>query len=150
MGPIRTRRCAGSASTVVLLAILLGLIGLGAWNYRRNLAAEQARNATRPLIGYSDADLEALAEAYRQEVAQMGKRYEGARAGRTTAEDRGFFGSQIQEYERVRKASSAVRGLGAKLSEKEAGLAQVETELQARVGEGGSAWDVFLRRLLTF
>src|SRR5690606_7561899 len=131
---------------VLVLAALAG----GAWNYRRNLAAEQAARAQRPLSGYATADLEALAEAYRAEVRRLSDRYDAARGRRVDAEQRAFFGDQIAEYERVRRASGQRRQAGATLGETEAVLRDVEQELRARGAEGGSGWEIHLRRLLHF
>jgi len=64
--------------------------------------------------------------------------------------ERGFFGDQIDEYERVRRQSGQRREAGADLGQTEAALRDVEQELAARAGEGGTAWQVHLRRLLSF
>jgi hypothetical protein len=133
-----------------LLVIVLLLLAAGGWNYRRNLAAEEAERAQRPLAGYDTADLESLADAYRAEVAQLSNRYDAARGQRVGTADHGFFGEQIDEYERVRRQSGRRREAGADLGQTEAALRDVETELRARGAEGGSAWSVHLRRLTTF
>jgi hypothetical protein len=143
------RRRAGRASVGLLLVILLGVAGAGAWNYRRNLAREQAEQAQRPLSGYATQDLEALAEAYRGQVAALSRRYDAARGTRVDTTERGFFGDQIDEYERVRRRSGQRREAGADLGETEAALRDVEQELAARGAAAGGA-QVHLRRLLTF
>jgi hypothetical protein len=140
----------GGASFGLVLAIVLVLAAGGVWNYRRNLAAEQAARAQRPLSGYATADLQALADAYRAEVAQLSGRYDAARGQRVGTAERGFFGDQIEEYERVRRRSGQRREAGAELGQAEAALQDVEDELRARGGEGGSAWSVHLRRLTRF
>lgn len=140
----------GRVSAGLLLGILLVLAAAGAWNYRRNLAAEQAERAKRPLAGYTTADLEALAGAYRAEVAALSSRYDAARGQRVATEEQGFFGEQIDEYERVRRRSGQRREAGAELGQGEAALRDVEAELRARGAEGGSAWSVHLRRLTSF
>src|SRR5690606_31777132 len=104
-------------------------LAAGAWNYHRNLAAERAERAKRPLSGYATADLEALAEAYRAEVRRLSGRYEAARRRRVETESRAFFGDQIAEYERGRRASRQRREAGASLGETEAALRDVEQEL---------------------
>jgi hypothetical protein len=63
-----SRRREQGAAKGMLLLVLLVLCGGGAWNYRRNLLAEQAERASRPLAGYATADLEALADAYQDEI----------------------------------------------------------------------------------
>lgn len=144
------RRRAGGVGVGLLLAIALAAIAGGAWNYRRNLAIEQAERAKRPLSGYETADLEALADAYRGQVGQLTGRYDAARGRRVGTEEHAFFGDQLDEYERVRRASGQRREAGAVLGQAEAALRDVEQELQARGGEGGAAWEIHLRRLLTF
>lgn len=140
----------GRASAGLLLGLLLILAAAGAWNYRRNLAVEQAERAKRPLAGYTRADLEALAEAYRAEVGELSSRYDAARGQRVATTERGFFGEQIDEYERVRRRSGQRREAGAELGQTEAALRDVEAELRTRGGEGGSAWSTHLRRLTSF
>lgn len=146
----RNRRRAGGARVTLLLGVMLVAAAAGAWNYRRNLAAEEAERARRPLSGYSVAELEALAEAYQGEVAQLSRRYDSARGQRVATREQGFFGEQIDEYERVRRASGQRREAGAELGETEAALRDVEAELVARGADGGTAWQIHLRRLLTY
>jgi hypothetical protein len=140
----------GGVSPGLVLVIVLALAAAGAWNYRRNLALEEAERAQRPLSGYATADLEALAQAYRAEVKQLSGRYEAARGARVGTAERGFFGDQIDEYEHVRRKSGQRREVGAALGETEAALRDVEDELRRRVGQGGGAWSVHLRRLTRF
>ncbi len=144
------RRCGGAASVALLVALLVGAAAAGAWNYHRNLVAEQQDRAARPLYGYETGDLEALAEAYRAEAAELTRRYEGVRNQRVETRERGFFGDQIEEYERVRRRSGSRRDIGADLGETEASLRGVEKELEARRREAGTLVDIHLRRLLRF
>jgi hypothetical protein len=146
----RLRQSGGGASVALLLAILIGALGAGAWNYHRNLVAEREARAERPLHGYETSDLEALAAAYRAEVETLTRRYDGVRTQRVEARERGFFGDQIEEYERVRRRSGSRRDVGAELGETEAALRGVEQELLARRSELGTPFDIHLRRLLTF
>jgi len=139
-------RSEGRASLGLVLVIALAAAAGGAWNYRRNLAAEEAARAQRPLSGYETADLQALADAYRAEVGRLSSRYEAARGARVGTAERGFFGEQIDEYERVRRQSGQRREAGAELGQTEAALRDVEDELRAR-GSAGSRWSVHLRRL---
>ena len=144
------RRCGGAASLALLAAILVGAVAAGAWNYHRNLVAERQERAARPLSGYQTSDLEALEHAYRAEVAELTRRYEGMRQQRVETRERGFFGDQIEEYERVRRRSGSRRDIGAELSETEAALRGVEQELDARRRDAGTIAAVHLRRLLQF
>lgn len=144
------RRRRGAASLGLLLAILIGAAGAGAWNYHRNLVAERQDHAARPLIGYEIGDLEVLAEAYRKEVAALTQRYDGVRTQRVEARDQAFFGDQIDEYERVRRRSGGRRDIGAQLSEAEAALRSVDEELDTRRREAGMFSNAHVRRLLSF
>jgi len=142
------RRCGGGAHLGLLLVVLALAVGAGAWNYRRNLVAEQQEQAARPLSGYEHDDLLALAAAYRTEVDALTRRYQGVRSERVEARERGFFGDQIDEYERVRRRSGAHREVGAALGEAEAALREIEQELATRRSETGTGLELHLRRLL--
>ena len=142
------RRREGRATLRVLLLVLVGLVGGGAYNYQRNLKAEQEREAKRPLHGYAKADLEKLAAAYRAEIAKLEARYQAAKGGRTGVRNHELLGEQVNEFERVAKESDAVREVGAVVSEREAALKDVENELRQRTD--ADPMQVFLRRLLTF
>ena len=149
MAAIRASRREAGASLGLVLVLLLALAAGGAWNYRRNLAAEEAERAQRPLAGYTTPDLEALAAAYRAELERLTGRYEAARGARVGTAERGFFGDQIDEYERVRRKSGRRREAGAQLGETEAALRDVDEELRAR-GSGALGWQLHLRRLTGF
>lgn len=144
----RRRRQAGGVLVLVLLGIVVLAAG-GWWNYRRNLEAEQRAASARPLHGYSTGDLEALADAYRQEISAHAARYSSQKANRAEARDRAYFDEQVHEFENVQKHSSRVREAGAELSVREAELARIETELRAR-GAVESDLDRQLRLLFTF
>jgi Tfp pilus assembly protein PilV len=136
----------------VLVLVLIGIVGLAAaagWNYRRNLEAEQRAAASRPLHGYSTGDLEALADAYRQEIAAHAARYASQKSKRAEASDHAYFDEQVHEFENVQKHSSRVREAGAEVSVREAELARIEAELRARGGVE-SDLDRHLRLLFTF
>jgi hypothetical protein len=142
------RRQAGRALLLVLV-LILGLVGAGAANYVRNERAEEAAERARPLAGYATSDLEALADAYRQEIATRSRRYEQLRGQRTQARDRAYFDQQVGEFEKVQRQSAKVRGAGADLSENEASLQEIEEELRVRAAAPtGTA--LLLHRLLTF
>lgn len=143
------RREKGAASTAVLLLVLVGLLGAGGWNYQRNLQLEQASRASRPLAGYSTEDLEALADAYRSEVAAHGARYERAKTQRAGTRDRAYFDQQVQEFENVQRQSGRVREVGAELAEREASLRQVEEELAMR-GPEQTEWQKHWQRLTKY
>ena len=144
----RRRGQAGGVLVLLLLGIVV-LAAAGGWNYRRNLETEQRAASARPLHGYSTADLEALADAYRQEIAAHAARYASQKTRRAEARDRAYFDEQVREFENVQKHSSRLREAGAEVSVREADLARVEAELRARGGVE-SDLDRHLRLLLTF
>lgn len=142
------RREAGRGQ-LLLLIVLLGLCAAGAWNYRRNLAAEQAAASVRPLAGYATEDLEALAEAYRSEIAAYDARYQKQRAARVQASDRAYFDEQVGELERVQRNARKIRAAGSQVAEREAALRDVEEELAVR-GPERAEWQLHLERLTRF
>ena len=144
------RRQAGFGSAFMLLVIVVAAIGAGAWNYQRNLKLEQASRAARPLSGYSTEDLEALADAYRGEVASRSARYEGAKGQRAEARERAYFDQQVQEFEKVQRQSSKARDAGGELAVREAALRDVEAELAARGSDGSSEWEIHWKRLTDY
>ena len=144
-----THRNAGSAKPLLLVVVLLGAIGAGAWNYHRNWQLEQQTRAARPLAGYSTEDLEALADAYRGEVKTGTAKYDSARKGRVESRDRAYFDQQVQEFEKVQRASNRTREVGAQLAERETSLRAVEDELAQR-GPEMTDWQRHWQRLTHF
>jgi len=127
-----------------VLVLLLVLGGAGAWNYQRNLAAEEA--LPRPWKGYASEDLEALQGAYGQEIEQYSKKWDAARRQRVQARDRDLVGDAAQEFERVQGQAQRVRELGRELAEREAALEEIQEELRLRK-QLGSGWKLHWRRL---
>jgi hypothetical protein len=145
----RVRRSEQGRAQLLLLVMLLAACGAGAWNYQRNLRAEQAAEAARPLAGYATGDLEALADAYRQEIDAYGTRYAKRREARTEVREQAYFDDQVREFERVQRAAGKQRDAGSEVAVREAALRDVEAELAAR-GPGESEWERHLRRLTSF
>jgi hypothetical protein len=143
------RRCGGGASLLTLFVLLAVFVVAGAANYRRNLLVEQQEHAARPFASYETEDLLMLSAAYRAEVEALTRRHQGVRTQRVETRERGFFGDQIDEYERVRRHSGSRRALGAELSEAEVALGDVEQELALRRSESETRIGIHLRRLLT-
>jgi hypothetical protein len=144
-----THRNGGAGKTVLLALLLVLLAAGGAWNYHRNYELEKQSRATRPLAGYSTDDLHALADAYRGEIASRSARYDAAKKSRVEGRDRAYFDEQVQEFEKVQRASGRTREAGAQVAEREASLKQVEAELAAR-GPERAEWQVHLDRLTKF
>jgi hypothetical protein len=129
----------------MLLVLLAALAGAGYWNYQRNLAKEQKEKG--PYASYSDEQLSALAKAYESEIGSAGQRYAAEKSNRHTASDKQYADEQMQEFEKAAQRGRAIRDAGGDLSEREATLRDIKTELGKR---GGNAQEIFLRRLLTF
>ena len=137
----RGARRSGNGGKLLLLLALLG--GLGAFNYQRNVEAESKE--VRPYRGYSDADLATLEAAFRQEVASLDARYEGVKGLKFKAADQGFGQAQIDEFERVQRASRAKREIGYQASEGKATLDAVLEERALREAQE-PPWLAFLKR----
>jgi hypothetical protein len=130
----------------LLAALLAGLAVAGGWNYQRNVQLERAEQGKRPFSGYADADLRALADAYRAEAETLRKRYEATRSARPEARRRVFVSDGVREFERVQRHAERSRDAAADLAEREARLSDIEKELATRA-ELGSGFELHLRRL---
>ena len=87
-------------------------------------------------------DLEMLAEGYRTEVAKQGAQV--ARRARTR--DRGHFGDQVREFERVQRVATGARNKALDLVQLRGELKKIEDEL-ARRATAGAALKVHLERM---
>lgn len=129
-----------------LLLLLLGILaGLCAWNYQRNAALESAMKG--PYSSLSDADLEALSEAYQSELEALRA---GGRPGRAAPRTTQGVANGVREFERVQQASRSVREAGYAISEREGVVQALETERGRRRAQAGGPWMMFLRRAFTF
>lgn len=136
----------GTVGVVGLLAFLAVVAGLGTWNYFRNAASEE--QVFRPYRGVSEAELAQLASAYRAEADQAGVRYGAARDRAGSVRDHQLLGERLDEFERVRRRSERTRELGARTSELESTLVEIEREQGFREAER-DRFALFLKRLLT-
>jgi hypothetical protein len=132
---------------LLLLVLVLGIGAAGTWNYQRNVELETQEQGARPFQGYSDADLEALAGAYRQEIESLDRRYRTARGKRTPVRDQGLLGERVDEYERVRKSNDQIRDATAEVAQSEARLAEITSEQRYRNRASSQDLMVHLGRL---
>jgi hypothetical protein len=132
----------------LMLVVLLALMGgLGTWNYKRNLAAEQAE--LRPFRTYSDADLDSLTAAYRTEVEAYTRRYEALTGHKPQIRERTYTDQKIREFERVQRISQKTRDVVTELAKRHVALDQLDQERRKRAAER-NAVVLFLKRLLTY
>jgi hypothetical protein len=148
MPGIRGQTQKQGGNTKLLLAVLVALLGLGAWNYHRNLTAEQ--NVPKGAFsGISDADLDVLQAAYQAEVdALVAKGGIGVRAN-ARATTGGVVGG-VREFERVQRAMRNTREKGYEVAERQAAIEAIEAERARRGAVAGTPWQIFLRRAFTF
>jgi hypothetical protein len=137
----------GGGGAMLLLVLLLCAGVGGAWNYQRNLALEEQKKGERPFNGYSDQDLAALAEAYRQEIDAFDRRYRASLQGRTQARDRGLLGERVNEFERVQRSNDRIREATAEVAQREARLADISAEQRYRAQAGSQSLILHLGRL---
>ena len=142
------RRREGKVSWVALLLVLLLLGAGGAFNYRRNLEREIAEQGPRQFAGYSDQDLEALRQAYRQETEAYRKRWNARHAARSDARRQALMGEAVREFERVQRSSAGLRQMTAGVAEGEARIAGIEREQAYRSRLAGGL-TLHLERLVT-
>ena len=140
------RRLEAGSSVIPLLLLLAILLGAGAWNYRRNAAAEE--NDYRPFRGYTDEAIEQLIDAYEGQHEHSSKRFEAAASHRAKVEGKAYFGEQVQEFERVQRLSKNTRTLRDDLAESQTSLKLLREESSKRARERQKL-RLFFERLLT-
>jgi hypothetical protein len=133
--------------TILILAVLVALGAAGETNYQRNKAAEE-RETPRTYIGYSDAEIAALIEAYEGEVEVLEARYGAAKNRTLETRSGGLLDEQVREFERAQEVGTATRSMAADVAEKEAILRGLRKEQSMRGGASGSL-GLHLSRLLT-
>jgi hypothetical protein len=134
-------------SVVALLLLLAILAGAGAWNYRRNAAAEE-EDAYRPFRGYTDEAIAQLIEAYEAEHERTSSRFEKAARRKVDVEGKAYFAEQVQEFERVQRTSQNTRALRDEIAESQTSLKLLREESSRRARERQKL-KVFFERLLT-
>ena len=146
-GTVRKRRKKRKKGLGKLIFLLVVLVGGGTWNYQRNTEIEDAK--PRPYRAYSDADLEQLRAAYAGQAGALAGRYEQASAHRSRSRDVKGLREGVVQFQQVQRASRAVRDLGSRLSQEEASLQAIETELAYRAQHAGGPLVEVLRRAFT-
>lgn len=141
------RRLEAGRGVVALLLLLAILAGAGAWNYRRNSQAEE-EEGYRPFRGYTDEAIAQLIEAYEDDHERTSERFEAAASRRVNAEGKAYFGEQVQEFERVQRASKNTRALRDEIAESQTSLKLLREEASRRAREKQKL-KVFFDRLLT-
>jgi hypothetical protein len=137
----------GGGRALLGLLVLGGLAAAGAWNYQRNLAKEET--VPRPWRAYAEADLRAMAEAYRGEIERQEKSWKAARGVRPEAGSSDLLGERAADFEAVQRATSRTRAIRREMLDHEVALEEIERELALRAGEK-DAVALHLRRLTTF
>ena len=130
-----------SASTLLLL--LLVLVGGAAFNYHRNLQAEQSSD--RPYRGYSEQQLTDMLGAYEGRKDRQSERYEATTSRRAEAQGRAYFDDQVREFERVQQVHKAKAAARDQLAGTQVVVKQILAEQSLRASERDKLM-LFLRR----
>jgi hypothetical protein len=133
---------------LLILVLLVGVGGVGYWNYQRNLAAENSE--PRPFRGYATADLDKMIAAQKAEITRLRPTVEQAQLSRTEARGNGLIGDQIKEFERVHRQSTRTRELSGQLTDLEIVQQQLEKERAKRAGEDQGELMHVLKLAFTF
>ena len=134
----------GGGKAMLLLVLLAALGGYGTWNYQRNVEAEKAE--PRPFGSYSDADIEAMVQAYQQEIGVYQQRWEKASGRSVTVRDTGHTDQRVREFERVQGIARQKRALSSELAQRQVALEQLSAEQAKRAAEKQQVVLRFLKR----
>jgi hypothetical protein len=147
-GEKQMAKTSGGGGKLLLLLVLLTVAGgAGAWNYRRNLQAEEAE--PRPFRSYSDADLESLEAAYQQEIEVYTRRYETLTGQGVVVREGGHIDDKIREFERVQRISRSTRELVTQLARRHVAVEGLASERHKRIEESQPV-KLFFKRLLVY
>ena len=131
------RRSAGNVVPVLLVLVLL--MGVGGWNYQRNLKKEPPR----PYSRYADGEIDQLVDAYQRDVGQRAGSLPPAR-GKDTRGKGAMLSDHVADFEAAQRRGDAYRAANGALAGQEAVLRQLQKE-QALRAEG--PWALHLKRL---
>lgn len=144
----RVDRRRGGRAVAQVLVLLAVLVAAGGWNYHRNWQAEAQDAKPRPFENYESADLEALRDAYAQEVEAFQSRYDAQESTRQRASGAGLMDQRVKEFEQIQATSDRLRDLRADVAEREARLREIEEEIGYRASQVAGL-QLHLSRLLT-
>ena len=138
-------KSSGKGKPRLLLLILLGILaGAGGWNYKRNLAIEEAE--PRPYRSYTFAQLDDLRAAYQHEVDEQTRRYKAASSQKVAVRGGGLIGDQVNEFERVQRISQGKRDIANVYAKHQVQLDEVNAEISHRA-QADFGWKLHLARL---
>lgn len=137
----KRNQAGGSVSSLLLLLVLL--VGGAAFNYHRNLQAENAE--PRPYRGYSDQELDDLMAAYSSRKEKQTARYTATASKRVEARGKAYFDEQVAEFERVQNAHKAKLQARDQLAGTQVVVKQIQVEQTKRAAERDKMM-LFLRR----
>ena len=142
-----SKRAQAGSGVAGLLLLLALLVGAGAFNYHRNLQAEQQED--RPYRGYSDEELETLLGAYQGRKDAQSARYEASAGRRVNAQGKAYFDEQVREFERVQRAHRKAAVRRDELAGTQVVVKQIKKELTKRDAERDK-FALFMKRAFTF
>lgn len=127
-----SRRQSGKALGSIVLLLLLAS-GIGAWNYRRNLALEAQQEGHRPYAGYATEDLESLRAAYSAELTGSEARFAQAQQQRVRPQgDKGSISGNVAQFEQTARNSQRIRRAAAGVANRQNEIDALDKELQLR------------------
>ncbi len=139
---------------MVLLALVAGLIGGGAWNYQRNAHLAEEEKAPRPYKSYSMEQLDQLLQAYTQERTQyqtsLGKLEVKGDDGPSYAPS--DLKGKLNGFERAQKNAARYNDVHSAMLDREVEIDRIQKERALRQSGGGSdsPWSLAYRRITTF
>jgi hypothetical protein len=136
-----------------LTALCAALGGAGYWNYQRNAPLDEAlKPEKRPYAKLSAADLSALEQAYRDELAGYVRQVDqhARSGGGGGATGFGDLQGNIDEFGRAQAGAGRMRQAQLAQREQEVVLEQIARERELRAAGLDDPWNRFKRRLLTF
>ena len=139
------KRAQAGSGVAGLLLVLALLVGAGAFNYHRNLQAEDQED--RPYRGYSDEELETLLGAYEGRKDAQSARYESS-SRRVNAQGKAYFDEQVREFERVQRVHRRAAQRRDELAGTQVVVKQIKKELAKRESERDKL-ALFMKRAFT-